>query len=293
MWIIRLSWHIVKKTNKGKFNMGCKKDLKDYISNNFSGTGFMSFIRENIRYIYEVGDVDLLDSDTHNARLIGIYAVGVFYSLSKEYEGIGKVFIEEFTVFEQLYNDVFDKQMKRYSAQNPIGGKIAMSVELRLKEFERSNLRSVASDLIFGSRESHDKPIDHNYFESLFLRYLLLGNRSLEDAVKADINENADELNYVMISEDMAYKYAAKMLRNHKLVEKVALYGTIKQSDLKKYIVTIDFEGTIIKNIEIEREQLLRMIKNDDTYTYKGRLIIHFEDVIFISNGKQTFYTKN
>ena len=273
--------------------MGCKKDLKDYISNNFSGTGFMSFIRENIRYIYEVGDVDLLDSDTHNARLIGIYAVGVFYSLSKEYEGIGKVFIEEFTVFEQLYNDVFDKQMKRYSAQNPIGGKIAMSVELRLKEFERSNLRSVASDLIFGSRESHDKPIDHNYFESLFLRYLLLGNRSLEDAVKADINENADELNYVMISEDMAYKYAAKMLRNHKLFEKVALYGTIKQSDLKKYIVTIDFEGTIIKNIEIEREQLLRMIKHDDTYTYKGRLIIHFEDVIFISNGKQTFYTKN
>ena len=271
--------------------MGSVKDLKGYISNNFSGAGFMSFTRESIRYIYEVGEVELVDSSTYNARLIGIYAVGGFYSLSQEYDSLGRIFMQELEAFEQLYNNAFDKQLNRYSAQNPIGGKFSVLVELRLKEFEQNNLQSMASDIIFGSLEMQEKPVDHSYFEPLFLRYLLLGSKSLEDAVSADINEHADELNYMLMSENMAYKRAAEMLRVESVLKKLSLYGKIKQSAGSDFVISVGFEGAVINNISIEKEQLLRMIKNDDTFTYKDKLIINFADIIEIKHEEKMLYS--
>ena len=272
--------------------MGNTKALKEYISEHFSGEGFMSFVRDNIRYIYEIGNVVLADSSTHNAHLIGIYVTGIFYSLSHEYDGIGKNFMQELYAFEQLYNNAFDKQLKRYSAQKPIGGKVSALVEIRLDEFRKKDMERVALDLIFGNSDIIDKPVDHSYFEPLFLRYLLLGNKSLEDAVKADINEHADELNFTMLSEDIAYKYAAKMLRDNKLIERISLYGKIKQAKYNTFIIAVDFENMVIDNIEIDRTQLQQMIKQDDNYTYKGRLIVHYEDIIKISGEEQVIYEK-
>lgn len=271
--------------------MGSKKDLKDYISGGFSGAGFMSFVRDNIRYIYDVGEVKLADSSTHNAHLIGIYAVGVFYSLSPEYDSAGKNLMQELDAFEQLYNSAFGKQLNRYSAQNPIGGKTSVLVELRLKEFGQNRLQNMAFDLIFGSLKIQDKPVDHSYFEPLFLRYLLLGNKSIDDAVKADINEHADELNFTLISEDMAYKRAAEMLRDEGMLKKISLYGKIKQTAGNDFIISVGFEGAVINNISIEKEQLLRMIKNDESFTYKEKLIIKFPDVIAVEHGKQVLYS--
>ena len=39
-----------------------------------------------------------------------------------------------------------------------------------------------------------------------------------------------------------------------------------------------------------EREQLLRMVKHDESFTYKGKLIVCFDDIIRISNDGQVIY---
>ena len=117
--------------------MGSKKALKDYISGGFSGVGFMTFTREGIRYIYEVGEVEPVDSSTYNAQLIGIYVVGVFYSLSQEYDSVGKSFMQELEAFEQLYNNTFDKQLNRYSAKIPLTVKFQFWLSCVLKNLSR------------------------------------------------------------------------------------------------------------------------------------------------------------
>ena len=266
------------------------KDIVEYIRNGFMSSGsFMSITRDGIRYIYETTHIDLLDKNTSGAELIGIYARGEFYSVSESYMNAGRNFRQELYAFEKLYNNAFDKQLRQYSSHRPIGGKIPIMLEKRIETFRERDMERVALDIIFGNVGLTDKPIDHSYYEPLFLRYLLLGNKELESAVMADINEHADELNFTMISEDMAYKRAAELLQDTEIVEKISLYAKIKQSDNKSYLVAIDFENTIL-NIDIEREQLLRMIKQDDAFTYKGKLIVCFDDIIRISHGEQVFY---
>ena len=266
------------------------KRLLEYIKSQFvSSDKYMSVLRDGVRYIYEPPEVITLGSGAGTTELIGIYARGEFYFLSDRYRDAGKDFLRELTAFEELYNTAFDRQLKRYSAKKPIGGKISLLTEKRVEDFRKNNLERVARDLIFGNVGLTDKPIDHSYFEPLFFRYLLLGNKSLEDAVRADINEHADELNFALISEDMAYKRAAELLQNTDIVEKIPLYAKIKQSDNKSYQIAIDFEKHIL-NIDIEREQLLRMVKHDESFTYKGKLIVCFDDIIRISNDGQIIY---
>ena len=266
------------------------KDIVEYIRNGFMSSGsFMSITRDGIRYIYETTHIDLLDKNTSGAELIGIYARGEFYSVSESYMNAGRNFRQELYAFEKLYNNALDKQLRQYRSHRPIGGKRPIMLEKRIRTFREHDMERVALDIIFGNVGLTDKPIDHSYYEPLFLRYLLLGNKELESAVMADINEHADELNFTMISEDMAYKRAAELLQDTEIVEKISLYAKIKQSDNKSYLVAIDFENTIL-NIDIEREQLLRMIKQDDAFTYKGKLIVCFDDIIRISHGEQVFY---
>ena len=267
--------------------------LTDYIKSGFMPSpDYMSAIRDGIRYIYEFPEVLQSNKNSNTAELIGIYVTDTFYSLTSEYSSEGKDFMQEFSAFEQLYNNAFDKQMKKFSAQSPIGGKISASVELRLEDFRKNDIERVASDLIFGNNEMTERPVDDSYYEPLFLRYLMHGNKSIEDTVKADINEHADELNFTMLSEDMAYKYAAKMLQDNKLVEKIALYGKIKRAKDGRFIIAVDFESTIIENIEIDRDKLMQMVKHNDTFTYKGKLIINFEDIKKIFNDEQIIYEK-
>ena len=266
------------------------KKLLDYIKSSFvSSDAYMSVTCDRIRYIYEPpADITPIEN-VGTAELIGIYARGEFYFLSDRYRHAGKGFRRELSAFEERYNELFDKQMKLYSAAKPIGGKVSVLTEKRLDEFRVHELERVALDIIFGNVGLADKPIDHSYFQPLFFRYLLLGSKSLEDLVKADINEHADELNFTLLSENMVYKRAAELLQDDKNIKKIALYGRIKQSDNKKYLIAIDFENTVF-NIEIEKDQLLRVIKHDESFTYKGKLIVCFDDIVKISHGELIFY---
>ena len=266
------------------------KKLLKYIKDQFvSSDEYMSVLREGVRYIYEPPANISLVKGADNAGLIGIYARGEFYSVSESYMNAGKNFRQELYAFEKLYNNAFDKQLRQYSSHRPIGGKIPIMLEKRIETFRERDMERVALDIIFGNVGLTDKPIDHSYYEPLFLRYLLLGNKELESAVTADINEHADELNFTMISEDMAYKRAAELLQDTDIVEKISLYAKIKHSDNKNYLIAVNFENTIL-NVDIEREQLLRMIKHDESFTYKGKLIVCFDDIIRISHGEQVFY---
>lgn len=274
--------------------MSQPKELKEYINSNFTSSQlYLSIVHDQIRYIYEAPtDVVISDASTHTAALIGICARGTFYALTDKYRSAGKNLLQELSAFEQLYNTAFDKQMKRYSAQNPIGGKVSVMLEKRLDGFRENDMERVALDLIFGADDLTEKPVDHSYFEPLFLRYLLLGSKSLDDAVKADINERADELNFTMMSEDMAYKRVAELLQDEKMPEKIALYGKIRQSKSSIFTAAINFEGIVINNIDIEKAQLMRMIKYGEAFTYKGKLMICFDDITEISDGKRAIYGK-
>ncbi|MBP3857838.1 MAG: hypothetical protein IK990_19720 [Ruminiclostridium sp.] len=266
-------------------------ELKEYIKSQFvSSDTYMSVVRDGVRYIYEPPEVITLGSGAGTAELIGIYARGEFYFLSDRYRHAGKDFLRELTAFEELYNTAFDRQLKRYSAKKPIGGKVSLLTEKRLDEFRERELERVALDIIFGNVGLADKPIDHSYFEPLFFRYLLLGSKSLEDAVRADINEHADELNFALLSEDAAYKRVAELLQNTKIVDRISIYAKIRQSEFTEFFLSVGFDDTIIKGIAADKELLLRLIKHNDTFTYKGRLIVCFDDIIKISHGEQVFY---
>lgn len=269
------------------------KKLLEYIKSQFvSSDEYMSVLRDGVRYIYEPPANIALGEGAGNAELIGVYARGDFYFLSERYRYAGKDFWQELTAFEEMYNTAFDKQMKQYSAAKPIGGKVSLLTEKRIEDFREHELERVARDLIFGNVGLADKPIDHGYFEPLFFRYLLLGSKSLEDAVKADINEHADELNFTMISEDMAYRRAAELLQNTNIVDRIAIYAKIKQSEYNEFFLAVGFDDAVINGIAADKELLLRLIKHNDTFTYKGRLIVCFDDIIKISHGEQVFYAK-
>ena len=267
------------------------KRLLEYIKSQFvSSDTYMSVVRDGVRYIYEPpADITPIEN-VGTAELIGIYARGEFYFLSDRYRHAGKDFLQELTAFEEMYNTAFDRQMKLYSAAKPIGGKVSMLTEKRLDEFREHELERVALDIIFGNVGLTDKPIDHGYFQPLFFRYLLLGSKSLEDAVRADINEHADELNFTLISEDMAYKRAAELLQNTNIVDRIAIYAKIKQSEYNEFFLAVGFDDAVINGIAADKELLLRLIKHNDTFTYKGRLIVCFDDIIKISHGEQVFY---
>lgn len=267
--------------------------LKDYIESGFTTSEtFMSVSRSGIRYIYESPSEITLNGNRLTAELIGIYARGLFYYVFDKYQNVGKSYEREFLSFVQLYNDMFDKQMKQYSAQKPIGGKIPLMLQQRLDRFRENDMERVALDLIFGADTASEKPVDHSYFEPLFLRYLLLGSKSLDGAVKADISEHADELNFTMISENMAYKRVAELLRDGKMPDKIALYGKIKQSKSSAFTAAINFEGIVINNIDIEKSQLMRMIKYGETFMYKSRLMVCYDDITEISDGRHVVHGK-
>ena len=76
------------------------------------------------------------------------------------------------------------------------------------------------------------------------------------------------------------------------MVEKISLYGKIRQSSSEIFDVAVDFENTIIKNIAVKKEQLLKMIKYDEKITYKKRLIISFDDIAGIECGQEIIYNK-
>ena len=274
------------------------KKLLEYIKSRFvSSDEYMSVLRDGVRYIYEPPANITLGKSAGTAELIGVYARGDFYFLSDRYKHAGKDYLQELTAFEELYNTAFDRQLKQYSAAKPIGGKVSLLTEKRLDEkrldeFREHDLERVALDNIFGNVGLTDKPIDHSYFQPLFFRYLLLGSKSLEDAVRADINEHADELNFTLISEDMAYKRAAELLQNTKILERISTYAKIKQSEYDKFFLSVGFDDTVINGVAADKELLLRLIKQNDTFTYKGRLIVCFDDIIKISHGEQVFYAK-
>ena len=269
------------------------KKLLEYIKSQFvSSDTYMSVVRDGVRYIYEPPEVIAPGKGAGTAELIGIYARGEFYFLSDRYRHAGKDFLRELTAFEELYNTAFDRQLKQYSAAKPIGGKVSLLTKKRIEDFREHDLERVALDLIFGNVGLSDKPIDHSYFQPLFFRYLLLGSKSLEDAVKADINEHADELNFTMISEDMAYRRAAELLQNTNIVDRIAIYAKIKQSEYNEFFLSVGFDDAVINGIAADKELLLRLIKHNDTFTYKGRLIVCFDDIIKISHSEQVFYAK-
>lgn len=292
--------------------MDVQKELKDYINNSFiSSHFFMSTISEQVRYIYEPAchSVSTVDKSTYAAKLIGIYAKGHFYSLSYEYRNFDLDFMEELQKFETQYDDIFDKQIKRYSAKNPIGGKVSQATSERISVFMENDLSRTVADIIFGSRNKIDKKPDHKKYEPVFLRYILLGNKFLEDTVNADINNNADDLNFKIISEETAYKYAVKQLNTESMINRVSLYGIIKKTNHSQYRLSVSFDSTILENIYIDSERLLRVIKLNEEITSNtlsatdrtrlqkqnidiSILKIKFDDILKIEYGQHVYYQK-
>ena len=296
----------------GRIKMDVQKELRDYINNNFiSSHFFMSTVRDQIRYIYEPSypSVSAVDRSTYAANLIGIYARGHFYSLSYEYRSFDLDFMEELQEFEAQYESAFDKLLRSYSSSNPIGGKISEASSERLNTFMENDLARAVSDIIFGSRNKLEKKTDHKKYESVFLKYILLGNKFLEDAVNADINENADDLNFRIISEETAYKYAVKQLNTESMINRVTVYGIIKKSNHSQYRLSVNFEGLVLDNIYIDAERLLRVIKLNEEITSNtlsatdrnrlqkqdidiSRLKVNFDDILKIEYRQQLYYNK-
>lgn len=287
-------------------------ELTKYINSKFIFSHFyMSTICGQIRYIYEPSypSVSVVDKNTYNAKLIGIYAKGRFYSLSYEYRDFDLDFMEELVNFETQYEAVFDKQMKHYSTENPIGGIVSKAVSERVRVFMEHELSRAVADIIFGSRNKIDRKPDHKKYEPIFLKYILLGNKFLEDAVNAEINDNADDLNFRIISEDTAYKYAVKQLNTESMITRVSVYGIIKKTNRPQYRLSVSFEGSVLDNIYIDAERLLRVIKLDEEITSTAlsatdrnrlkkenveilNLKINFEDILKIEYGQHLLYLK-
>ena len=292
--------------------MEVQKELRDYINNKFvSSHFFMSTLWDQIRYIYEPAypSVSAVDRSTYGAKLIGIYAKGRFYSLSYEYQNFDLDFMEELQKFEEQYEAAFDKQLRRYSAANPIGGKISKATSEKLNAFMENDLSRNVADIIFGSRNKVEKKIDHKKYEPVFLRYILLGNKFLEDAVNAYINENADNLNFKIISEDTAYKHAVKQLNTESMINRVSVYGIIKKTNHSQYRLSVSFGDLVLDNIYIDAERLLRVIKLDEEITSNtlsatdrnrlteqnidiSKLKIDFDDILKIEYRQNVYYEK-
>ena len=292
--------------------MDAKNELKEYINNKFiSSHFFMSTVCDQVRYIYEptYPSVSAVDRSTYAANLIGIYVKGHFYSLSYEYRNFDLDFMEELLKFEEQYETAFDTQLKGYSADNPIGGKISRATSERLSTFIENDLTRTVADIIFGSRNKNEKKRDHKKYEPLFLRYILLGNKFLEDAVNAYIYENADDLNFKILSEETAYKYAAKQLNTESMINRVSVYGIIKKSNHPQYRLSVSFDSLILDNIYVDAERLLRVIKLNEEITSNSlsvtdrnrlqkqnidisRLKANFDDILKIEYRQHTYYNK-
>ena len=258
-------------------------ELKDYLSRILSAdSSYMCVERNGIRYIYEPtgSDISPVSGTEQSAMLIGISARGIFYSLSDKYAGVGKDYFEELLKFESLYNGLLTEQMNKYSAKKPVGGRVSASVKLRLDEFRDLELGRAAVDMIFGCSE---KPVDHSRYEPLFLRYLLLGSKFLDDVVYAEILENADELNFRMLSEELTYRHAAGLLLDDEVVTRVGLYGKLRATPFEKFKVIANG-----RKYYVPREELLGAIKYDEEFA--GGL--KFSDIRKIGFGKNTIYEK-
>lgn len=257
--------------------------LRDFLSRVMSADSrYMCIDRGGIRYIYEpvTAEIRLVAGTPQNAVLIGISARGIFYSLTEKYKGVGKDYFEELQKFESLYNGLLTEQMNKYSAKKPVGGRVSASVKLRLDEFRSLELGRAAMDMIFGCSE---KPVDHSRYEPLFLRYLLLGNKFLDDVVYAEILENADELNFRMLSEELTYKYAAGLLLDDEVVNRVGLYGKLRATPFDKFKVIAGG-----RRYYVPREELLDAVKYDEEFA-NG---LKFSDIWIIGSGKNTIYEK-
>ncbi len=288
------------------------KELREYLSSGFISSRFyMSTVRDQIRYIYEpiYSSISIMDKNTYSAKLIGLYAMGRFYSLSYEYRNFDLDFMEELQEFEIKYDEIFEKQMKHYNAGKPIGGKVSKTVSEKLEYYIAYDLPRAVTDIIFGVRNTAEKKPDHRKYETIFLRYILLGNKCLEEAVNAEINENADELNFKIMSEDLAYKYAVIQLNTESMISRVTLYGKIKKTGHSQYRLSVNFENKILDNIYIDTERLLRVIKLNEEITGTAlsstdrrklesqnvdltKLKFDFEDILKIEYGQHLLYIK-
>lgn len=288
------------------------KELREYLSSGFVSSQFyMSTVRDQIRYIYEPAYpyVSVIDKNTYSAKLIGLYAIGRFYSLSYEYRNFDLDFMEELQKFEAKYDTLFEKQMKQYSAGKPVGGKVSRAVSEKLEYYIAHDLPRAVTDIIFGSRNTVEKKPDHKKYEPMFLRYILLGNKYLEDAVNAGIIENADELNFKIMSEDLAYKYAVIQLNTESMISRVSLYGIIKKANHSQYRLSVHFENRVLDNIYIDAERLLRVIKLNEEITSSAlsstdrrklesqnvdltKLKIDFDDILKIEYRQDVYYQK-
>ena len=257
--------------------------LRDFLSRVMSADSrYMCIDRGGIRYIYEpvTAEIRPVAGTSQNAVLIGISARGIFYSLAEKYKGVGKDYFEELEKFESLYNALLTEQMNKFSAKKPVGGRVSDTVKLRLDEFRSLELGRAAVEMIFGCSE---KPVDHSRYEPMFLRYLLLGDKFLDDVVYAEILENADELNFRMLSEELTYKYAAGLLLDDEVVNRVGLYGKLRATPFDKFKVIANG-----RRYYVSRKELLDAIKYDEEFA--GGL--KFSDIRKIGFGKNTIYEK-
>ena len=289
--------------------MNSQQELSKYIESGFKPHNkFMSAEDGKIKYIYERPPaVSLLNRAAANP--IGICVNNIFYSLSPVYAGAGKDFMEELYKFEKLYDSRFEKELENYSADNPIGGKISEETAKRLNVFIDRDLRRAQIDILFGSLIKYEKPVDHKKFEPLFLRYIVESEDFSSETIKKDIEEHADELNFLILSEDLAYRYAADLLRDDKIVERITIYGKIKQLKYTQYRVSINYENNIAENISIDKDRLLRLIKYNDDVTGSAlsvadrrklnaqgidaaKIKFNFDNIIKIEYGSYVFYEK-
>ena len=129
------------------------------------------------------------------------------------------------------------------------------------------------------------------------------------NGINADINDNADNLNFKIISEDTAYKYAVKQLNTESMINRVSVYGIIKKTNHSQYRLSVSFGGLILDNIYIDAERLLRVIKLDEEITSNtlsatdrnklekqnidiSKLKIDFDDILKIEYRQHTYYQK-
>ena len=134
------------------------------------------------------------------------------------------------------------------------------------------------------------------------------GNELVKESYKL-IKENADDLNFRIISEETAYKYAVKQLNTESMINRVTVYGIIKKSNHSQYRLSVNFEGLVLDNIYIDAERLLRVIKLNEEITSNtlsatdrnrlqkqdidiSRLKVNFDDILKIEYRQQLYYNK-
>lgn len=232
---------------------------------------YMKLIHNGITYIYApYSGVDVSSDYGKKAEMVGLVCGKSFYGCSYPYGDIDKNFRTEVINLMTRYYELYNKEIEKFSPDNlaPITENTVTAITPiaeKLEYYKKYDALSDASNSFFRSNKTTVSSTERGYaeFSNVFLDYLVNGEKVLYNLIACNIEKNAESINYRILAKVERDKHIEKLKINETFMRRVNLFHILDESDMRSVKLTLDVDGTVIKDLIANADKLAFSLTGD------------------------------